>query len=118
MTVKRLRNQSFLRQMDALPPLLRFGLTVLTVVIAAIATRTIPVIGERAALLLFFFTIIQTAFWLGFNSSILATILSLIAVNTFVLIPVSIEPYDLIVLNAGFCFVSTAMIATTSLYRR
>lgn len=54
MTVKRLKNQSFLRQMDALPPLLRFGLTVLTVVIAAIATRTIPVIGERAALLLFF----------------------------------------------------------------
>ena len=78
----------------------------------------IPVIGERAAFLLFFFAIIQTAFWLGLNPGILAMILSLIAVNTLVLFPAGIGPYDVFILNAGFCFVSAVMIATTSFHRR
>ncbi|OYV22080.1 MAG: histidine kinase [Methylococcaceae bacterium NSO1] len=45
-------------------------------------------------------------------------ILSLIAVNTLVLSPASIGTYDILILNAGFCFVSAVMIATTSFHRR
>jgi len=90
----------------------------MTVVIAAIATHTIPVIGERAAFLLFFFAIIQTAFWLGLNPGILAMILSLIVVNTLVLSPTSIGTYDVLILNTAFYLSSAFMIATTNFHRR
>ena len=90
----------------------------MTVVIAAIATHTIPVIGERAAFLLFFFAIIQTAFWLGLNPGILAMIVSLIAVNTLVLSPARIGTYNVLILNTGFYLLSAVMIATTNFHRR
>ena len=93
-------------------------MAVMTVVIAAIATHIIPVIGERAAFLLFFFAIIQTAFWFGLNPGILAMILSLIAVNTLVLSPASIGNYNVLILNAGFCLLSVFMIATTRFHRK
>ncbi len=118
MAVKRFKTPLIIHYLGAQSALLRFGLAALTVAIAAIATHWIPVIGERAAFLLFFFAIIQTAFWLGLNPGILAMTLSLIAVNTLVLFPDGIGPIDVFILNAGFCFVSAVMIATTSFHRR
>ncbi|MDD1619425.1 MAG: hypothetical protein LUQ52_08060, partial [Methylococcaceae bacterium] len=118
MNIPRFQNQAIIHFFGTQSPLYGYGLAVMTVVIAAIATHTIPVIGERAAFLLFFFAIIQTVFWLGLNPGILAMMLSLIAVNTLVLFPASIGTYDVLILNTGFCFVSAAMIATTSFHRR
>ena len=118
MNIPRFQTQAIIHFFGTQSPLYGYGLAVMTVVIAAIATHTVPVIGERAAFLLFFFAIIQTAFWLGLNPGILAMILSLIAVNTLVLSPASIGTYDILILNAGFCFVSAVMIATTSFHRR
>jgi PAS domain S-box-containing protein len=93
-------------------------LALLAVAAAAIVTRTIPVIGERAAFLLFFFAIIQSSFWFGKNPGILAMIFSFIAVNTLVLLPTWISaPHNTLILNSGFCILSAVIIATTSLHR-
>jgi len=118
MNFTRFKTQSIILYFDEQPYWLRYGLAVLAVAIAAMATHTIPVIGERAAFLLFFFAIIQTAFWLGLNPGILAMALSLIAVNALVLFPARIGPYAVFILNAGFCFVSAVMIVTTNFHRR
>ena len=119
MNFTRFKTQSIILYFDSQPDWLRYGWAVLTVAIAAIATLYVPVIGERAAFLLFFFAIIQTAFWLGQNPGILAMTLSLIAVNALVLFPVWIsKSYDVLILNAGFCVLSAVIVATTSLHRR
>jgi PAS domain S-box-containing protein len=118
MNFRRSKTQAIIQYFDAQPYLWRYGLGVLAVAIGTAATYAIPAIGERAAFLLFFFGIIQTAFWLGPNPGIFAMILSLIAVNAFVLFPTGIGVYDVLILNAGFCFVSVCMIATTSFHRR
>ncbi|MBE0437303.1 MAG: PAS domain S-box protein, partial [Methylomicrobium sp.] len=99
------------------PAVLRYGLAVLVVVVTAFATIYVPVIGERAAYLLFAFGINLVSFWLGKNPGLLATALSLIAVNALILFPAEIEFEDLLILNAAFCFVSVVMVATTSFYR-
>uniref|UniRef100_UPI001177C5AC hypothetical protein n=1 Tax=Crenothrix polyspora TaxID=360316 RepID=UPI001177C5AC len=65
MIAKQFKIQSIILYFDAQPPLVRYGLAMLAVAIAATATQHIPVIGERAAFLLFFFAIIQATFWLG-----------------------------------------------------
>ena len=116
--LKRFKTPLIIHYFGAQSALLRFGLAALTVAIAAIATHTIPVIGERAAFLLFFFSIIQTAFWLGLTPGILAMMLSLIAVNALVLFPAGIGPSRCFYFKRGFCFVSAVMIATTSFHRR
>jgi PAS domain S-box-containing protein len=118
MNFRRSKTQSIIFYFDAQPYLLRYGLAVLAVAIGAMATHTIPMIDERATFLLFFFAIIQTAFWLGLNPGILAMVLSLIAVNALVLFPSGIGAYDILILNAGFCFVSLCMIAMTCFHRR
>jgi len=119
MNFKRFKTQSIILYFDAQPYGLRYGWAVLTVAIAAIATLYVPVIGERAAFLLFFFAIIQTSFWLGQNPGIFAMFLSLIAVNALILFPASIlKSYDVLILNAGFCVLSAVIVATTSLHRR
>jgi hypothetical protein len=62
---------------------------------ATIATHSIPVIGERAAFLIFFFAIIQSSFWLGLKPGLLAMALSLPVVNVLILFPLWIsEPYN------------------------
>ncbi len=103
---------------SSLSALIRYGLTVLCVAATSLATIHIPAIGEKAAFLLFFFGIIQVSFWLGVYPGMLATILSLASANLLVLLPGSINADDLAVLNAGFCFVSAAMVVTTSCHRR
>ncbi|MEC4747344.1 PAS domain S-box protein [Methylomicrobium sp. Wu6] len=118
MNLTRFNTQSIILYLEAQPCLLRHGLAMLTVAIAAIATLYIPPIGERAAFLLFFFAIIQTSFWLGQNPGIFAMILSLIAVNVLILFPAGIETYNVLILNAGFCFMSVGIIATTSFHRK
>ncbi|WP_024297225.1 PAS domain S-box protein [Methylomicrobium lacus] len=119
MNFKRFKTQSIILYFDAQPYGLRYGWAMLTVAIAAIATLYVPVIGERAAFLLFFFAIIQTSFWLGRNPGIFAMFLSLIAVNALILFPASIlKSYDVLILNAGFCVLSAVIVATTSLHRR
>lgn len=118
MNFRRSKTQSIIHYFDAQPYLSRYGLTVLAVAIGAMATHFISVIGERAAFLLFFFVIIQTAFWFGLKPGILAMILSLTAVNVFVLSPARVGAYEILILNAGFCFVSVVMIVTTSFHRR
>lgn len=97
--------------------MLRYGLAVLAVAIVTLATRFIPVIGERAVFLLFFFAIIQATFWLGRNPGMLAMVLSLISANVFILFPAKyLAPLDLVVLNAGFCILSATIIATANLH--
>ncbi|MDD1612773.1 MAG: PAS domain S-box protein [Methylococcaceae bacterium] len=119
MNFTRFKTQAIIHYFDAQPYWLRYGWVVLAVAIAAIATLYVPVIGERAAFLLFFFAIIQTSFWLGQSPGIFAMILSLIAVNTLVLFPVWIsKSYDVLILNLGFCVLSAVIVATTSLHRR
>lgn len=119
MNFTRFKTQTIILYFDSQPDWLRYGWAVLTVAIAAMATLYVPVIGERAAFLLFFFAIIQTTFWLGQNPGILAMTLSLIAVNALVLFPVWIsKSYDVLILNAGFCVLSAVIVATTSLHRR
>lgn len=100
------------------PALLRYGLAVFIVLAASLATVYIQVIGKQAAFLLYFFSIIQVSFWLGLYPGILATFLSLASVNTFILNSAPIMPNDLLVLNAGFCVVSAAMLFTTSRHRQ
>ncbi len=90
----------------------------IVVVATSLATIYLQVIGERAAFLLFFFGIIQVSFWLGLYPGLLAAILSLSAVNLFVLFPQTIATGDLVILNAGFCFVSVVMVFTTSFHRQ
>ncbi|MCD2450223.1 PAS domain S-box protein [Methylicorpusculum oleiharenae] len=111
-------SHSILFNLSAQPVSVRYGLAFLAVTVTTIATIYIPVIGERAAFLLFFFGIIQISFWLGLYPGVLAAGLSLIAVNALVLLPAGTEPYDILTLNAGFCFVSIVMVATTYFHRR
>jgi PAS domain S-box-containing protein len=118
MNIPRFQTEAIIHFFGKQSPIYGYGIAVMTVVIAAIATHINPVIGERAAFLLFFFAIIQTAFWFGLNPGILAMILSLIAVNTLVLSPASIGTYNDLILNAGFCLLSVFMIATTSFHRK
>jgi PAS domain S-box-containing protein len=118
MTSRRFKTQSIIHYFDAQPDFVRYGLAMLVAAIAAVATYTIPVIGGQAAFLMFFFAITQTAFWIGPNPGIFAMILSLAAVNVIDLYPADLGAYDLFVLNAGFCFVSVCMIATTGFHRR
>ncbi len=117
MTDARFKIQSVFFYLSNQPAVLRYGLTVLVVVTTTIATIYIPVIGERAAYLLFAFEINLVSFWLGKNSGFLAAALSLIAVNTLILFPAETEFDDLLILNVAFCFVSVVMVATTSFYR-
>ena len=118
MNIPRFQTQAIIHSFGTQSPLYGYGLAAMTVVIAVIATYTLPVIGERAGFLLFFFAIIQTAFWLGLKPGIFAMILSLIAVNTLVFFPSGSGTYDVLILNAGFCLLSAFMIATTSFHRR
>jgi PAS domain S-box-containing protein len=119
MNFTRFKTQSIILYFDSQPAWLRYGWAVLAVAIAAIATLYVPVIGERAAFLLFLFAIIQTAFWLGQNPGFFAMILSVIAVNALILFPIWIsKSYDVLILNAGFCVLSAVIVATTSLHRR
>ena len=55
MNIPKFQTQAIIHFFGTQSPLYGYGLAVMTVVIAAIATHTIPVIGERAAFLLFFF---------------------------------------------------------------
>lgn len=115
---KYLKNQSIIHYFDAQSPLLKYGLAVLAVAIATLATHYISILGERAVFLLFFFAIIQVAFWLGQNPGLLAMVLSLLTVNTLSLFPDrTLNYYDIATLNVGFCGLSIAIIATTSLHR-
>ena len=110
--------QSIFFYLGTQSPLTRYGLAVLVVIVTTLATISIRVIGERAAFLLFFFGIIQVSFWLGLYPAILAAALSLASVNLLVLLPAAINVGDMVVLNAGFCFVSVIMVLTTGFHRQ
>lgn len=110
--------QSIFFFLGSLSTLSRYSLAVLVVFATSLATIYIPAIGERAAFLLFFFGIIQVSFWLGLYPGILAALLSLVSVNLFVLSPKALNVGDEVILNAGFCFVSAVMAATTSFHRQ
>ena len=119
MRLSRYKIQSILLYFAAQPPWLRYGLAALAVAAATLATLYIPVIGERAPFLLFFFAIIQTAFWLGRSPGLFAMTVSLIAVNALILFPAwSSQAYDIVILNTGFYILSAAIIATISRYQR
>lgn len=119
MIAKHFNPESFLHYLNKCPAYFSYGLAGLAVSLAALATLYIPVIGQRAAFLLFFFAIIQAAFWLGRNPGIFAMFLSFIAVNGFVLNTTWMSaPQDALILNTGFCFLASIFISTTSLHRR
>ncbi len=111
--------QSAFLYLDTQPLLFHYALAMVTVTAALLATLYTPVIGERTAFMLFFFAIIQSTFWLGRNPGICAIVLSLIAINTFILFPIwASAPYDAFILNACFSILSVVIIATTNLHRR
>jgi len=119
MRISRYKIQAILQYLATQPLWIRYGLAALAVAVATLATVNIPVFGERAAFLLFFFAIIQTAFWLGRRPGIFAMALSLIAVNALILFPAwSSQLYDVFILNAGFCILSAVIIVTTSRYKQ
>ncbi|MGD7037429.1 PAS domain S-box protein [Methylotuvimicrobium buryatense] len=118
MTDARCKIQTIFFDLGDQPAVLRYGLAVLVVVATTFATIYFPVIGDRAAFLLFAFGINLVSFWLGKNPGFLAAALSLIAVNALILFPAETEFDDLLILNAAFCFVSVVMVATTSFHRR
>ncbi|PKM34852.1 MAG: hypothetical protein CVV06_19395, partial [Gammaproteobacteria bacterium HGW-Gammaproteobacteria-10] len=117
MTDARCKIQTIFFNLGDRPAVVRYGLAVLVVAATTFATIHVPVIGDRAAFLLFAFGINLVSFWLGKNPGFLATALSLIAVNTVILFPAETQIDDLLILNAAFCFVSVVMVATTSFYR-
>jgi PAS domain S-box-containing protein len=110
--------QSVFFYLSSQSALIRYGLALLVVLATSFVTISMPVIGERAAFLLFFFGIIQVSFWLGVYPGIFTGLLSLASVNLFVLAPSAITVGDSVVLNTGFCFVSVVMIFTTSFHRQ
>jgi PAS domain S-box-containing protein len=111
--------QSAFLYLDTQPLLFHYALAMVTVTAALLATLYTPVIGERTAFMLFYFAIIQSTFWLGRNPGICAIVLSLIAINAFILFPIwASAPYDAFILNAGFSILSVVIIGTTNLHRR
>ncbi|MEQ1636197.1 MAG: PAS domain S-box protein [Methylococcales bacterium] len=117
--IKQINKQAFFLYSDAQSPLFRYGLAALTVVIVAVVTAYVPVLGERAAFFLFFFAIIQASFWLGRYAGLFALILSLVMVNALVLFPVWIsETYTVFVLNVGFILLAAVIIDTSSFSRK
>lgn len=118
MNANRLTRKSVLFYFDKQSNWIKYGLSIIFVAIAAVATREIPVIGERAVFLLFFFAIIQSAYWFGIYPGILATVLSFIAVNDLVMLPLwASRPHDALILNLGFSILAVVFIATTSFHR-
>lgn len=115
--VKRLKPKSIILYLETQIPLVRYSLAILVVIATTMTTIYFPVIGDRAAFLLFAFGITQVSFWLGPNPGFFAAILSLIAVNTLILLPAETKAHDILILNAGFCFVSFVMVVTTSFHR-
>lgn len=87
--------QSIFFYLGAQSGLIRYGMTGLFITAASLATVYIQVIGERAAFILFFFSIIHVSFWLGLYPGMLACILSLASVNLLVLLPASIDLGDI-----------------------
>ncbi|MGZ8214681.1 MAG: PAS domain S-box protein [Methylosarcina sp.] len=119
MNFKQSKTQSLILYFDERPYWLRCGWAVLTVAIAAIATLYIPVVGERAVFLVFFFAIIQASFWLGQTPGILAMLLSLIAANALILSPAWISnSREVFILNAVFCVLSAVIVATLNFHRK
>ncbi|MBK8814574.1 MAG: PAS domain S-box protein [Methylococcaceae bacterium] len=115
--VKRFNLPSFLHYINERPLYIKYGLALLTVALAAIVTRYIPIFGQQAVFLLFSFAIIQSAFWFGRGPGILATILSLIVVNSLILRSMwNSAPQDALILNIGFCLLAIIFITTISLY--
>lgn len=110
---------AIIHHIDAQPPGFRYGLAVLAVAAAAVTTHLIPVVGGRAAFLLFFFATIQASFWLGLKPGLLAMALAIIVANASVLGPIwRLSPADALTLNGVFGIFSAVMIATTSHHRR
>lgn len=97
---------------------IRYGLALLVVVAASLATLHLPAIGERAVFLLFSFGITQVLFWLGLYPGIFAGVLSLAAANLLVLHPAATATGDLVLLNAGFCVISIVMVITAGFHRQ
>ncbi len=119
MIIKHFNTQSIFLYCDAQSPMFRYGLAVLAVTIAIIATQNIQVIGQQAEFLIFFFVITQSAFWLGLYPGILTMLLSFISVNAFYLEPTWVsKPHEALILNTGFGVLSAIFIATTNLHRR
>lgn len=110
--------QSVFFNLGSKSELTRYGLTLLVVVATSLATLYIPLIGGRAAFLLYFFGVMQISFWLGLYPGVLAAILSLASVNLFVLLPTVSAVGDLALLNVGFCLVSTVTLITTGFHRQ
>lgn len=117
--VKRLNIQSLFSYSDAQSPWFRYGLAVLAVAAAALATQTVPVIGQRAAFMFYFIAIIQVSYWLGRYPGLSALILSLVSVNRQVLLPIwTLEPGNAAILNIGFILLSAIIIRTAIHHRQ
>jgi len=119
MNAKRITIRAVLVYLEEQSPLLRYGLALVAVVVAGIVAHLIPVIGQRAMFLPFFFAIIETAFWLGQKPTLFAMTISSIAVNTLYLLPTWYSaPYDAYILNVGFWTFAVLIVITIAQYRR
>lgn len=113
MTAERFNSIPFYRQLIRRGLFASYIFAGLTVVAATAATLTIPAIGQRAVFLLYFFAIIQSAFWFGRKPAVLATILSLVCINTLVLYPSWLTaPGDTWILTVGFGLLAAVFIKT------
>lgn len=115
----RFNTQALFSYSDAQSPLVRYGLAVLAVAAAALATQAIPVIGQRAAFMFFFVAIIQASYWLGHYPGLFVLALALPTVNGLVLLPAwALSPGNAAILNLGFMLVSANIIYAASHHRQ
>lgn len=101
--------------------LVRYGIAIIAVACTALSIHYIHLIGGsgRGGLMLFSFTITAVTFWVGFYPGLLALILAIVGINTLLLIEVwRTQPYDALILNAGFCVLSAIILAKTYSYQR
>ena len=114
----RLGDLSALTILNQRPAWMQHGLAALAVALAAVLTTAVPVIGERAVFLVFFFAILQISLWIGFKPGLFAIVLSVVAINPLFLHAAWVSsPLDIMVLNAGFCLLSGCIVISAKWYR-
>lgn len=119
MTIHPFDFRLILQYCRSLPYWASYGLTLLAVSGTLLAASSIPQIGQWPTILLLFFTISQSAYWLGLQQGMAALTLSISAINLLFLYPLwNSAPGDAIMLNTGFCILAVLVILTIDMQQR
>jgi len=101
------------------PPLLKYGVSILLVAIAALATKYIQVIGEEGRGFVFLLAVFHATLLFGRAPGYCAAILSLLALNVPVLFPTGNYGFhDAFILSAGLALASGILICVTASHRK